>query len=145
NGVNPNYTPGNLVNATSSSNPALWSAQVALWPPDAAVDPAFASPNYPAGSLDSQLGIASLTFAQMQSQYLACRKSANAGTGILPANCGVTTGGPPSIQTQLARKETREIILAFTAGAQVALSGDGLPIRDATGNMLFKARNWIMT
>jgi len=145
NGVNPNYTPVNLVNATSSSNPALWSAQVALWPPDAAVDPAFAAPNYPAGSLDSQLGIASLTFAQMQSQYFACRKSVNAGTGILPPNCSVTTGGPPSIQTQLARKETREIVLAFTAGAQVALSGDGLPIRDLSGNMLFKARNWIMS
>jgi hypothetical protein len=144
NGVNPNYTPGNLVNATSSSNPATWSAQVALWPPDAAVDPAFASPSYPAGSLDGKFGISTLTFAQMQTQYLACRKSANAGTGILPANCSVTTGGPPSIQTQLARKEVREIILAFTAGAQVALSGDGLPIRDASGNMLFKARNWIM-
>ncbi|PYQ04474.1 MAG: hypothetical protein DMF82_10575 [Acidobacteria bacterium] len=144
NGVNPNYTPANLVAATASSNPAFWSAQVALWPPDAAVDPAYAAPNYPAGSLDSQLGIASLTFAQMQSQYLACRKSANAGTGILPTDCTTATGTPP-IREQRSRKEVREIILAFAAGAQVALSGDGLPIRDASGNTLFKARNWIMS
>ena len=144
NGVNPNYTPANLVNATSSSNPAMWTAQAGLWPPDAAVDPAPAFPNYPAGSLDAQLGIASLTFAQLQSQYFACRKSANAGTGALPADCTNGTGGPPSIQLQLARKEARETILAFTAGAQIALSGDGLPIRDASGNVIFKARNWIM-
>jgi hypothetical protein len=148
NGVNPSYVPSNLVNATSSSNPATWSAQVALWPPDTCstcVDPAFSSPStYPAGSLDGQLGILSLTFAQLQTQFQACRKSVNAGTGILPTNCTVATGGPPSVQLQIARKEARETILAFTAGAQIALSGDGLPIRDASGNVLYKARNWIM-
>lgn len=133
NGVNgTNYTPQNLVNATASSNPAIWSAQAAIWPPDSGIDPARSGNAYPAGSLDTPLGIASLTTAQLGTQFGACL---------------VTSGGTNSSEcsrTGFAMKEAREVILAFTAGAQRVLGSDGKPQRDASGNMLFKARTWIM-
>lgn len=130
NGVNSNYTPANLVNTTS--NPAVWGAQVALWPPAASVDPGRSGNNYPAGSLDDELGIASLSTVQLASQFGAC---------------AVTSGGtnhPECSRSGFAAKEARRVILAFTAGAQVALGPDGKPQRDASGNMLFKARPWIL-
>jgi hypothetical protein len=134
NGVNAtNYTPQNLVNAISSSNPAIWSAQAALWPPDSGVDPARSGVTYNAGSLDAALGISGLTTAQLGTQFGACL---------------VTSGGtnnPECSRTGFAAKEAREVILAFTAGAQRVLGADGRPQRDASGNMLFKARTWIMT
>jgi hypothetical protein len=145
NGLNTNYTPQNLVDATASSNPAMSSTQVPLWPPTTSspgVDPAGASPNYPAGQLDAALGITSLTFAQLQTTFGACQNSTTGG-GVLPADCGVLTGSPAT-QLQLARKEAREIILAFTAGARVFLGGDNLPQRNASGNILYRARTWIM-
>jgi hypothetical protein len=145
NGVNPTYTPQNLVDATSSTNPATWNAQVAVWPPDTCsncVDPDKQGSSYPAGSLDVPLGIASLTFAQLQTSFGACLNSTTGG-GSLPSDCGVTTGSPPR-QLELARKEAREIILAFTAGARVFLGGDGRPQRDGSGNILYRARTWIM-
>jgi hypothetical protein len=145
NGVNPSYTPQNLVDATSTSNPATWSAQVALWPPDNNVNPAQSGTSYPAGTLDVPLGIANLTFAQLQTVFGACLKSANGGSGTTPPNCSVTTGTPPR-REQLARKEAREMILAFTAGAEAVRGTDGLPMRDSTaaGNIRYKARTWIM-
>jgi len=133
NGVDAtNYTPQNLVNATSSSNPATWSAQVALWPPDSGVDPARSGTTYNAGSLDVPLGISGLTTAQLGTQFGACLVTS-----------GGTNNGECS-RTGFAAKEAREAILAFTAGAQQVLGPDGLPQRDGTGNMLFKARTWIM-
>ena len=149
NGVDPTYTPQNLVDATAGGNPATWSAQVPLWPPTTSnpgVDPAGpVASTYPAGQVDGALGIASLTFAQLQATYGACSKSANAGSGNLPADCLVLTGAPPR-REQIARKEAREMILAFAAGARVFTGSDGLPKRDATiaGNILYRARTWIM-
>jgi hypothetical protein len=142
NGVNPNYVAQKLVDATSSSNPATWTVQVPLWPPttsSSGVDPAKSGNNYPAGQVDGPLGIASLTFAQLQTNFGACRQSANAGSGTLPSDCGVAAR-----QGELARKEAREIILAFTAGARVVTGTDGLPKRDSSGNILYRARTWIM-
>jgi hypothetical protein len=138
NGVDAtNYTPQNLVNATSTSNPAMWSiagvpVQAALWPPDSLVDPPRSGGNFAPGSLDTPLGISGLTTAQLGTLYGACL---------------VTSGGTNSSdcsRTGFAAKEGREVILAFTAGAQQVLGPDGLPQRDASGNMLFKARTWIM-
>jgi len=133
NGVDAtNYTPQNLVNATSSSNPAIWSAQAALWPTDSGVDPARSGNTFNAGSLDTPLGITGLTTAQLGTLYGACL---------------VTSGGtnsPDCSRTGFAAKEGREVILAFTAGARQVLGPDGLPQRDGSGNMLFKARTWIM-
>ena len=131
------------MNGTSTTSPATWGQQAALWPPDAAVDPAVSGNTYPAGSLDAALGIASLTFAQLQTQFGACRKSTDAGSGTLPGDCTVTSGSPPR-QEQIARKEAREMILAFTAGADVVRGSDTLPMRDAAGNIRHKARTWIM-
>ena len=137
NGVNATaYTPQNLVNATSTTSPATWSAQVAIWPPDNSpapgVDPARSGSTYPAGLLDTALGISGLTTAQLGTQFGACL---------------VTSGGTNSSECSragFAMKEAREVILAFTAGAQRVLGPDGKPQRDASGNMLFKARTWIM-
>src|SRR5207247_9494819 len=83
---------------------------------------------YAAGLVGRALGIASLTVAQPQTQFGACRKSTDAGSGTLPGDCTVTSGSPPR-QEQIARKEAREMILAFTAGADVVRGSDTLPMR----------------
>jgi len=145
NGVNPSYTPQNLVDATASSNPAMSSVQVPLWPPTTStpgVDPTPSGTTYPAGQVDAALGITSLTFAQLQTNFGACRNSITGG-GVLHADCSNVTGSP-AVQLQRARQEARQIILAFTAGARVFLGNDSLPRRNAAGAILYRARTWIM-
>jgi hypothetical protein len=115
-------------------------ANVPLWPPtttDTGVAPSNTT-TYPAGSLDGSaaaktgLAIGGLTFAQLQTQFKACL-----GTN-LPADCSVAAK-----QVGRATKEAREIILAFTAGAKVAVSG-GLPARNASNELLYTARTWLL-
>jgi hypothetical protein len=119
---------------------------VALWPPNQAgldsgitdVDPIVGT----AGPLDDALGIGAgstpvLTFAQLRSFYGACEASADAGYGAAPAACATS-----DIAT--ARKESRQILLAWLAGAQLALGGDGLARRDVASALLYEDRDWIM-
>src|SRR5258708_7232802 len=113
----------------------------AIWPPRATVDPPGSGGSHPAGLLDNSLGIgrapvppptggsapAALTLAQLQSLFGACTAAATGGT--LPPDCSSTTLTTPSgytaaleIRLQLAEKETRPIILAYTAGAALVTS-----------------------
>lgn len=138
NGVNPNYTPANLVAGTAAWNSGGRNAtavQVPLWPPDPSVNPPKSGSSYAPGSLDTPLGVTTFTAAQFAA-IGACEGTADSGSGAVPSNC--RTNG-------LLQKEAREAILAFTAGAQVVRGTDGKPVRDATtGYIKYKARTWIL-
>ena len=97
-----------------------------------------------AGLLDRELGIDNLdgtpTFAQLQRRFAACLGSP------LPAACIAVDGsGNPdfAVRTPRARREARETILAFMAGAQQAQVA-GIPLRNAGGDILYHARSWAL-
>ncbi len=132
---------GNPDNQFDSSLPSGRNV-VALWPPDqtnlssgiAPIDPA--APTI--GPLDDALGISTLTFAQLQTRFGACKASTDVGSGAAPALCASSDVGT-------ARREAREFILAWTAGATLNLGNDGLPTRDATSReLLYQDRGWIL-
>ncbi len=146
--------------------------RLAIWPPVATVDPAGSGGSYAAGLLDNSLGIgrapvppptggsapAALTLAQLQSLFGACTAAATGGT--LPPDCSSTTLTTPSgytaaleIRLQLAEKEARQIILAYTAGGALVTSGSnavrtGLPLcifnGTTCGALQFSARSWVL-
>jgi hypothetical protein len=103
-----------------------------LWPPSVSVA-AGTLDGSPAGSLDEALGIASLSFAQLGAAPLrACRAVA----GAVPPACSA-----PATQLAEARREAREVILAYTAGAVVSLDvASGEPRRNGLGQLLYRAR-----
>jgi hypothetical protein len=129
---------------TTSRNGAGPMGNVPLWPPttdDLGVAPSNTT-SYPAGALDGSasggtgLGIGGMTFAQLQSQYLACDGSVAAD---IPADCAVAAK-----KLGRATKEAREVILAFTAGAKLVLEG-GKPKRNTTTKDLqYNARTWLL-
>lgn len=117
---------------------------VALWPPNQtglANTTIQVDPTTGPGALDQELGIASLTFAELQSQFGACKVSTDPSSGPLPAPCAAS-------DVDYARKEAREIILAWTAGAELIQGADKLPIRATDGTnvglLLYKDRGWIL-
>lgn len=121
--------------------PSTTQTPVPIWPPTTTgtspVAPSDIS-TYPAGILDEGLGISALTFDDLQLRFGACL-----GTGA-PGHCTDATK-----RTGRARKEAREMILAWMAGAQVALAANGLPRRvtagASTGEVLYQARSWILS
>lgn len=112
--------------------------RVNLWPPDPAVAPGY--PNYTdystAGILDERLfrkpDGTPMTLVDFQGAPLRACMGAN-----LPAAC---TGSPLAA----ARKEAREMILAYTAGAEPRRDGSGNPIRDASGHIVYRRRAWVL-
>lgn len=128
--VNASYTVANLIPATPPAG--LTSNRIALWPPAAAVAPA----DLTAGSLDAALGLSTLTTqADLQDAVPGACQGAT-----LPAECGAAHA---SVVTR-TRKEAREIILAHIAGAELKRDGDNLPVRDGSGNLLYKSRSWLL-
>ncbi len=81
------------------------------------------------------LAIGGLTFADLQTTFEACTGFA----AQIPADC--TTAAK---QLGRAMKEAREIILAFTAGAEVSKDLTGVLRRNANGEILYKARSWVL-
>jgi hypothetical protein len=113
---------------------------IPLWPPttDASgVDPDLAkvkgNNTYPKGSLDVPLGIASLDFATLQSTFHACQ-------GLVSGTTSDTDCSDTTIQTDLARKEAREMILAYTAGASLVVDVTGTPVRQTDGSLQYRAK-----
>jgi hypothetical protein len=172
NGVYTNgLTNAQRVTALQDNSGGPVNYRVAIWPPtttSTGVDPTGASRSYPAGLFDNALGIgpapvppptggsapAALTFAQLQAQFGACTAAATGGT--LPTDCSdTTTSGTPAVvvQDQIARKEARQIILAYTAGATLVTSG-GSAVRNGAagcvfngttcGALQFVARPWLL-
>jgi hypothetical protein len=165
------------VNALIDNSGGPVNFRAVLWPPSAAVDPVGAIGSYPAGNLDNALGIgaaplpppnsttapAALTFAQLKTQFGACTAQAGsaAGSRLHPDCCTVNTGvngctaiASGAVQLARARKEARQIILAYTAGATLDVN-NGFAVRtgsgtcsptgtQACGELRFAARSWIL-
>ena len=92
----------------------------------------------------SAFGIDSMGFAALQSTFNACRVST---VGALHADCSNA-----ATRESRARKEAREMILAYAAGAVVKTTG-GLPDRNLNtaavpaadrGQILYKAKDWML-
>ncbi|HKC11673.1 MAG TPA: hypothetical protein VKI41_06410, partial [Vicinamibacteria bacterium] len=115
--------------------------RVPLWPPTSLnVAPA----NYTTqGLLDGALGLPldssaspATDFASLQTKYKACLGSS------LPAGC---ISGAPLTQMQAARREAREIVLAYMAGAAPSVDSSANPKRVAlTSAILYHAKAWVM-
>ncbi|HEY8148769.1 MAG TPA: hypothetical protein VIK51_07665, partial [Vicinamibacteria bacterium] len=126
-------------------SPSTAQTPVPLWPPTTTGTGAVApsdTATYPAGVVDAGLGISALTFDDLQIRFGACLGvNAPAACTFDPAN--------PTFQTLQARKEAREMILAWMAGARVVQAADGLPRRVASGakagEILYQARDWILS
>lgn len=148
NGVNPSFTATNLLGASVSS--LAWT-RVPLWPPstsastDTSVAPTvtFASGTPIKGILDTAMGFdAWTTVAQVQAAVPgACQGSVTAN---IHPDCTSLTAGLPLAR---AKREAREIVLAFIAGARVR-SSFGLPVRIASGpdagRLQYEVRPWIL-
>lgn len=143
NGVYP-FTPDTLIDAGSGAIPAN---RVQMWPPQSSVAP---SDYTSEGILDVELGLPgnsaaspATEFAALQTRFKACL-----GTNR-PAGC---TSGSALTQMQAARREAREMILAFMAGAQPrpATGTVGWARASGTGggvtsqSLLYTARSWVL-
>jgi hypothetical protein len=105
----------------------------------------------PGVSLDDALGIGvnsvpPLGFDELKDTFGACdAPTADPSSGGAPLDCDVVAN--PTLALDTARKEAREIILAFIAGAQLDLSvgGNTGPRRDiATLELLYRDRDWLL-
>jgi hypothetical protein len=128
-----------IVNNLTTAN-FVPPGQIALWPPDATVDPAPGGSGYPAGVLDDELGFMGLTFAQLQTEFAACTSLV---AGDLPGDCSVTTGSPAR-QLQLARREARQTILAHAAGADLVKNGLVAVRVPGTRELQYQKRAWVL-
>jgi hypothetical protein len=145
-----------------SSSPA-GSNVVALWPPDqtllsptdnaGSALPPIDPPIGTAGPLDDALGIGAgsvplLTFAELRVGLGVCRSSADGD----PLNGGNPVPAPAACAANdldTARKEARQVVLAWLAGAELVRGGDGLPRRNGVtgaefGELLFQAKSELM-
>jgi hypothetical protein len=113
----------------------------ALWPPDATVAPAVQSAgvNDLPGILDVALGITypaepddAARFAKLQADFGAC-------TGLnVPLDCLSLNA---TLRYSEARREAREMILAWTAGARAVRDDANLIQRNSSQRVLFEARS----
>ena len=156
NGVNTAYTPANLL---SANFPALAAGgggfqTVALWPPttgagnNTVVAPNPASDLGVKGILDTAMGFDALTtVAQVQSAVPGACQTAVLPSPVVFVDCTSATAG---VALARAKREAREIVLAYIAGARLVTSG-GLPVRTgstgpaASRNQLqYVVRPWVV-
>lgn len=145
-GVLSGYTAQNLLNASAAlaGSTSGDPTRVELWPPAASVAPTatVTGNSSDIGDLDAAFGLlAPTTVAQVQALIpAACQPSAD----VTPISHPSCTSNNANVQLAQARREAREIILAYLAGAQVAFL-DGKPRRQSSdGALLFSARPWVM-
>ena len=132
------YTAADLMNAS-------WAPpeRTTLWPPANGVTPASFTTQ---GSLDAAFGLPLDT-----STTLAARLHGSPDQPSGRASGRTCPRGAPahrrSTQMQAARREAREILLAFMMGAEPALGGTSIK-RGSSGaalnQILYKARSWVL-
>jgi hypothetical protein len=133
-----------LTDSSWIRTPAL---RLDVWPPSTVVDTAAGSTGY----LDARMGLtaAAMDFNALRSEFGACM-----GTP-LPANCcaapltgGCTVAASATQNLDQARKEARQIILAYMAGAEAVLDANSDPTRIAIGGnkgeIVYQARSWML-
>ncbi len=120
--------------------------RVTLWPPTSAIIPG----NYTnEGILDEALGLPLDSTADPAGDFTTLQNAYGACVGAdRPAGC---TSGTASVRMKAARREAREMILAFMAGAASALDSTGGPKRASgssgpvsNGDILYVARPWVL-
>jgi hypothetical protein len=121
--------------------------RVMLWPPTTAVAP----PDYTtAGSLDNILGIGAasspvLTLPDLQAApFRACM---GVTTSLPPLCIPPPTGTATAAQVlAAARREAREMILAFAAGAVPRVDANSNPMRDPVTKLIqYRRRSWLLS
>ncbi len=116
--------------------PTLVNLWRATGGPDVAVNPTGTT----AGSLDEPLfrkpDESPMVLADLQAAPLRACLGSNR-----PADCT----GTVAQQTLRSFKEAREMILAYVAGADVVRDSAGAPTRNAAGEILYRARPWILS
>ena len=140
--ISPNPSAADDLDGTTICSPA--PCRLNLWPPDPTVAPGGpAYNNYTTpGSLDSrlfrkadgtQMTIADLTAAP----WRACLGTAPAGHPCLSLT--------PAVRLAAAQKEMREMVLAFTAGAEPRRDNALNPVRDGTGQIVYRRRPFLLS
>ena len=143
------FDPAKLMAGTSAE-------RVALWPPASGVLPADYTS---AGKFDAEMGFppdnpaayppgsscaspttpAQCWFDQLQKDFKACLGSNP------PSQCA---DPDPNVKMKAARREARNITLAFMAGAAPIPDGNGLKRTPSTGSVknaiLYQARSWVL-
>ncbi len=124
--------------ARNGITPAL----AALWPPDPTVAPATpaAGTVEVQGTLDVALGITYPALADDAARFVQLQTDFGACTGAnLPTDCASATAG---VRMTEARREAREMILAYMAGARVVRDDANAVRRDAISKrVLYEARS----
>ncbi|MEO8501334.1 MAG: hypothetical protein ABI565_10505, partial [Vicinamibacteria bacterium] len=154
NGVNPNYTVSNLLDSVTNAKALSWN-RVPLWPPTvSASDLGSVAPSATGtgaapvrGILDTAMGFDALTTVV---QVQAAVPGACQGTVLadIHPECTSATAGVPLAR---AKREAREIVLAYLAGAQVDAQnalpvrtpGSGGPTADRA-QLQFVVRPWVL-
>ena len=125
---------------------ASWTPpqRLTLWPPANGVTPAgFAT----LGSLDEAFGLPLDTSGTPATDFTALQGAFKACLGTnLPAGC---TSAAALTKMQAARKEAREILLAFMMGAEPVPAPVGSGLKRGTSGaiqnqILYKARSWVL-
>ena len=109
-------------------------SRVALWPPQTSGVPVAPASDTAQGLFDAELGLPLDTAPSIDAAFLDLRTKFKACMGTnLPANCPsmATTSGFTLGQLQRARREARETLLAFVAGAGFVADASGNPQRVA--------------
>lgn len=122
------------------------NGRLSLWPPGSS---AIAPADYTTqGSLDVALGLPSNASASPATDYTALQTRFGACTGTsLPAACSSATA---LTRMQAARREAREIVLAFLAGATPVRTAGGLARTGTSGSsadrnqILYTYRPWVL-
>jgi hypothetical protein len=130
--------------------PPVAPFRVPLWPPVISIPPSglFVAPaSYTSqGLFDAALGLPLDTSATPAADFTTLQNSYHACVGVsLPPGC---TSATPLVKMQAARREAREMILAFMAGAQVSLAAAASPKRVSAGanqfQIIYKAKSWVL-
>ncbi len=130
--------------ADYDSSSAQGTNVVSLWPPTSdglraqgiVIDPDEGI----VGPLDEALGLTTKTIANLELDLKACLFSPTSG-GAPSASCQSANA---SERLAAAKKEARQMILAFVAGARVRTDADGYPIRHTDGQLLYAYRDWLL-
>jgi hypothetical protein len=143
-----NFTPTTLIAGTAASRLTLWPPSTSIAPNDytslGLLDAALGLPTSGTPTCTLRTGYATCTdqvLADLQTSFHVCT-----GTN-LPAAC---TSATASVKLLAARREVRDAILGFMAGAQPIAVATGLKRSSGavgtspTGSLLFQARTWVL-
>jgi hypothetical protein len=125
--------------------------RVALWPPQTTSLPKVVAPtNLTEGLFDGPMGLPLDTAALPATEFTNLQTKFRVCNGVIPTSTPATNCASATALTRMqqARKEAREIILAFMAGAQPVIDNLANPKRVTSGAnaglILYKPKPWAM-